>query len=115
MGVLTGSIVARRSSALNTAIARSSARSVKYEPFSERLRDQMGARARADLGHRVARMRAHRVVRDAQLLGDLRSSAPERDEPHDLTLASRERSGFLLGTHRPPEAWSPPRGAHRHE
>ncbi len=63
------------------------ARLGQREAFAESLRNELGARAGADLLHRVARVRADRVVGDPQLFGYLGPSTPERHEADDLTLA----------------------------
>src|SRR6185437_934531 len=64
---------------------------VEDEPFAERLGDQMRARARAGLVHRVARVGADGVVGDVKHVGDLRARVAERDQVEDLALAIGQR------------------------
>src|SRR3954470_5634909 len=61
------------------------------QAVAERLRHEMRARAGADLRHRVVRVRSHRVVRDMELLGDLRPALAVADQAHYLALAIRQR------------------------
>jgi hypothetical protein len=62
----------------------------QHVPLAESLGDEVGARASVDLCHRIAHMRAYRVVRDPQLLGDLWPSVAECDQSHDRLLALRQ-------------------------
>ena len=66
------------------------------------------------LRHRVAHVRADRVVRDVQVIGDLASRRAERDERDDLALAPRQLTGRLV-RRGAPEAPTPARRAERHE
>src|SRR3954463_9423792 len=84
-----------------------------YQPVADRLGDEMGARAGSDLGHRIADVRPDRVVRDAQLRGDLRPRVAERDEADDLALAGRERPLFEVRLRRVTEVRTPARRAQR--
>src|SRR5215213_8227579 len=87
---VTREIIGERRGAVDTADAGSDARSVQYEPVAQRPGDEVSARAGADLRHRVADVRPHRVVGDLQLVGDLRAAPAQRDQPDDLTLSGRE-------------------------
>src|SRR3954468_21667364 len=84
-----------------------------YQPVADRLGDEMGARAGSDLGHRIADVRPHRVVRDAQLRGDLRARVAERDEAHDLALPGGERPLSEARLRRMTEVRTPARRAQR--
>src|SRR3954469_16782153 len=84
-----------------------------YQPVADRLGDEMGARAGSDLGHRIADVCPNRVVRDAQLRGDLRPRVAERDEAHDLPLAGGERLRLEIPLRRVTEVRTPTRRAQR--
>src|SRR4051794_9482950 len=84
-----------------------------YQPVADRLGDEMGARAGSNLGHRIADVRPDRVVRDAQLRGDLRARVAERDEAHDLALSGRERPLSEARLRRMTEVRTPARRAQR--
>src|SRR5689334_21894568 len=107
-GAFTHHMLAATEPAVDTAPVRS-LRSVEDEPFAQRPRDEMGTRTGADLRHRVARVRAHSVVGDSQLLCDLRAGASKGDHANDLSLAPRELFFLLLGWLQTPKA-PPPAG-----
>src|SRR6478752_6216164 len=88
-GASTHHMLAAREPAVDTAPVRS-LRSVEDEPFAQRARDEMSTRTGADLRHRIARVRAHGVVCDPQLLCDLGAGASKGDHANDLPLAPGE-------------------------
>ena len=95
-GAFTHHMLAAEGPAVDTAPVRS-LRSVEDEPFAQRSRNELGTRASAHLRHRVARVRAHGVVCDSQLVCDLGAGASKGDQANDLSLARRELLLLLLG------------------
>src|SRR5689334_19354109 len=81
----------------------------------DRLRDEVRARARVQLLHRVADVRANGVVRDVQLVADLAGRVTERDEPHDLALARGQLEIRLVEPRFAAEATAPARRPQAHE
>ena len=76
-------------------------RSVEGQAVAEGLGHQVRARARAELGHRVAHVRAHGVVGDVQLARDLGAAAPVRHEPHATTRPPLARTSSASPVNRP--------------
>jgi DNA-binding NarL/FixJ family response regulator len=78
-------------SELGTAdLNRLLSRLVPQQPLAQALGHHLRARAHAQLGHAVARMASHGVVRKLQLLGDLGPAEAQGDQPNHLELAAGE-------------------------
>ena len=67
------------------------------QAVAQRDRDQLRARPRAGLGHRVAHVRADGVRREWSIGADLAAHVAERDEVDDLALARGQGGGRVAG------------------
>jgi hypothetical protein len=88
--VMSQIVLATRLS-VDTAVVRSGVRLAlaQHEPAAEGLGHQMRPRPRVRLDHRVVDVRAHGVVADVELFGDLRAAVAHCHQPDDLELALR--------------------------
>jgi hypothetical protein len=94
--------------AADRAVFHTTAAGLEDDSVAERLGHELGARARPQLGHGVAHMRASGVTSYVQLVRHLPPTEPVRHEAHDLALALEQPPRLGLGRDRaakvPPSA-----------